>query len=256
MLIKCEKCEHTFFTQDQEAWKGEELIKENDEEEKFAKCPKCGTLTEMQEDSYVRPKEQLPPFSTSYGPYGLEVYVGQEATGGGRWAMRGRDEEEEFRKMLQEAVDTWQKLWDVPECGDYPEGAISGFDRAVQFLLSHSVNMGWHVYVPQEMMDKLDEVDERRRSGPGKHTFKPDDGEHYVERVERVICPECSGDQIVLIEKSRTSGKRDFHIADGKIHPGEIYGEELDSDPTNEFRCKACGHWWDVPEWVDRQIEW
>lgn len=252
MLIKCEKCEHTFFTQDQEAWKGEELVKESDEDKKeFAKCPQCGALNKMQEDSYVRPKEQLPPYSTSYGPYGLEVYVGQEATGGGRWAMHGRDEEEEFRKMLQEAVDHWTGA----HYGEDGSSDLGAFDRAVQFLLSHSVNTGWHVYVPQEMMDKLNEVDDERRKGPNPFVKAPE-GEHYVERVERVACPECGGDQIVLIEKSKTSGKRDFHIADGKIHPGEIYGEELDSDPTNEFRCKACGHWWDVPEWVDRQIEW
>lgn len=254
MLIKCEKCEHTFFTQDQSAWKGEdaEIIEESSEDEKeFAKCPKCGALTKMQEESYVRPKEQLPPYSTSYGPYGLEVYVGYEATGGGRWAFSGRDAEEEFRKMLQEAVDHWTGA----HYGEDGSTGLDAFDNAVHFLLSHSVNMGWHVYVPQEMMDKLNAVDAERRATP-QNTVQAAEGERYVERVERVLCPECKGDQVVLIERSRTSGKRDFHISDGKIHPGEIYGEELDSDPTNEFRCKACGHWWDVPEWVDRQIEW
>jgi hypothetical protein len=205
----------------------------------FVLCPECDSMTQW-EESYVRSRDELPPFKCQRGSYGLEVLIGYEGTGGGRWAVRNRDSEEELRKMLQQAVDTYD-----------PAGDLDGFEKSVHFVISHAVQIGWYIYVPQEQMDELNAVDAERRK-----THKQ--SETYAAQLGMVHCPECKSDSIVLLEKSNVTGRRDFEVVDGRLEVGEVYGEELESNVgvPNLFFCRVCGHTWVVPSWVEERIEW
>lgn len=247
MLIRCEKCGYPFFTQDKAAWVGSD----GDEEGEQSKCPECGAMNKDPEESFVRPENELPPFAVDHSYYGLEVYIGFEDADGGRWALKDRDSEEQFRKMLQEAVNNWEEAVEEED----ETQALEGLRRAVHFLLSYSVSIGWHILVPKELMDKLNGVD-AQRSRPSTTSVSGDFTKPFLERVDRVACPSCSGDQVVLREHNRTTARRDFYISDGRIHVGECYGEELDSDPENSFYCRVCGHEWPMPPHVADLVEW
>jgi len=238
LMVKCSHCEHQFLAHEIDTW-GKRHREENEENDLFVFCPECNQMTRW-EESYVRDRDELPPFKCKHGSFGLEVLVGYEGTDGGRWAVRDRDSEEELRKMLQQAVDTYD-----------PDNDLDGFEKSIHFVISHAVQIGWFIYVPSEQMDELDAVDAERRR---KLTKK---NEIYAAQLGMVSCPDCHADDVVLLEKSSITGRRDIEVVDGRIEVGELYGEELDSSMVpNFFHCRVCGHTWVVPDWVADKIEW
>jgi hypothetical protein len=214
-------------------------------------------------ESYVLPREELPPFKCKVGPFGLEVLVGYGDPGGGRWAIRNRDSEEKLRCMLQSCVDTHSN-----DEGEPPEYS---FEESVHFILSHAVQMGWYILVSKAMMDELEEVDNERRLPPDAATIQELRcvANSYVyggmgavmmgvgnsPAGSYLACPKCNSRDVVLIEESVTVGRRNFDIEDGKIQPGELYGEEVRGS-YNKFGCSNCNEVWEIPPEVERKIDW
>lgn len=231
LMIECRECRHEFACE----------VREYDAS---TQCPECGAALG---DSYMKPREQLPPFRTTIGAYGPEVLIGYEGTDGGRWAFKCRDDEESFRKLLQAAVYHWSADDDWGEMTD-----LEGFDRAVHFALSHSVNMGWHLYITKQLMAELEQLDATRRpeeTPQGEDTC-------YVERIDRITCPSCKSDEVIYIENNILSCNRAILIEDGVIKLGESYGDAIHSWDSDEFRCVECEEIWPVPDRIAHLISW
>jgi uncharacterized protein YbaR (Trm112 family) len=235
LMVKCTHCDHEFLAHERDTYVRKHA-EDGNCDPMYVLCPECKEMT-VWEESYVRDRAELPPFKCKYGPFGPEVLIGYEATGGGRWSLLNRDAEEEMQKMLQQTVDVYK-------------GDLEGFEKSIHFVISHAVQIGWYIPISQSTMDALESVDaERRRTQKPKET--------YVGKLDMVACPECQSGEIVLLETSHITGRRDFNVEDGKIKPGEVYGEMLNPNGVpNFFHCRACNNTWAIPQWVEERIEW